>query len=40
MVPGNATDATVTSYRELGLVEKIQNHMDDFTRGRKGFERS
>ena len=31
MVPGNATDANVTSYR---------NHMDDFTHGRKGFEHS
>ena len=38
MVPGNATDANVTLYGELGLVEKIRNHMDDLTRGRKGFE--
>ena len=27
MVPGNATSSYVTSYRELGLVEKIRNHM-------------
>ena len=33
MVPGNATDVNVTSYRELGLVEKVLNYMDDFTRG-------
>ena len=33
MVPGNATDVNVTSYRELRLFEKVQNHMDDFTRG-------
>ena len=40
MVPGNATDANVTSYRKLGLVEAIRNHMDDFAQGRKGFKHS
>ena len=40
MVPGNATDTNVTSYRKLGLIETIRNHMDDFTHGRKGLEHS
>ena len=38
MVPDNASDTNVTSYRELGLVEKLRNHMDNFTKGWKGFE--
>ena len=33
MVPCNATDANV----RIGLVEKIRNHMNDFTRDRKAL---
>ena len=40
LVPGNAINANFTSYRELGLVERIRDHMYDFTRNCKGFQHS